>query len=206
MIKWMHSVLAHFIYGLFNETINSSNYMVLKDRTLAHNDSQWARHISKHYPSTWRDKLRKPQKPSVRLVSVLGERVTGHLPDTSQKGYHLSKLTFFSFKMKTCNLSTLYTTMYEATSGHPTSYVKTYLTIFSRSRSSVKPSSKLSLPDEILRRRGRLECPLDLLRGEQAGEVSFFGDCSEWCRLGARPLGSTNRNPHFDSSLSKKAP
>ena len=31
---------AHFIYGLLNDPISSSNYMVLKDRKLAHNDSE----------------------------------------------------------------------------------------------------------------------------------------------------------------------
>jgi len=142
-----------------------------------------ARHMSKHYPSTWHNKLRQTKKT----------------PPPEQT---------YTLFLQDDNLQFDYTlhNMYEASSAHPTAYVTTCLTIFSRSRSSVKPSSKDSLPDETLRRRGWLECPLVLLRGEQVGEISFFGDCSEWCRLGARPFGSTNRKPHFDSSLSKKVP
>jgi hypothetical protein len=36
----MNVLSAHFIYGIFNKPTSSSNYMVLKDRKLAHNDSE----------------------------------------------------------------------------------------------------------------------------------------------------------------------
>jgi len=161
--------------------------MMLKDRKLAHNDSE---------------------RPEKAASTAHVKAISQHLTTNWDKANTLPPEQTYTLFLQDDDPQFEYTShnTHETSSVHPTSYVTTYLTIFSRSRSSVKPSSKHSLPDETLRRRDGLECPLVLLWGEQAGEISFLGDCSEWCRLGARPLGSTNRKPHFDSSLSKNAP
>ena len=128
-----------------NDTVSSSNYTVLKDIQLAHNDSE------------------RPQKgANTAHVKALPQHLTQQT-ETNQK--KLPPEQTYTLFLQDDNLQFQYTShnMHETSPVHPTSYVTTCLTIFSRSRSSVKPSSKHSLPDETLRRRDGLGCPLVLL-------------------------------------------
>lgn len=70
----------------------------------------------------------------------------------------------------------------------------------------MNPSSIDSLPEDRLWNKDNLGLPQGMLRGDFSGEISFLGDSSELLLLGASPLGSTNRNPGFNSSLSRNVP